>query len=187
MMSRTGSAAPSHAVSEMSNPEVGRVGRVANSPLPIGSRLPPLVSRVDSGEFHWRDPSKGATVAVFLDSGDRDSDLEYLTSLADSAKEFGYWDGRLVVVGPGLGSGPEFSRGRDRAGSLSYVTEANGEVEGCGVHGGESALLIADRWGQVYYGARGPSVESLPAPTEISEWLQFMATQCPECGVPDRP
>lgn len=80
-------------------------------------------------------------------------------------------------------SGP----GSDRHGTISIVTEPAGEAEHCGVRAGEDAILIADRWGEVYYGARGSAPDVLPDTTEIEEWLKFLATQCPECGVPDEP
>lgn len=158
-----------------------------DSPLPVGSRLPSLISRAESGELRWRDPAKGSTVAVFLQSGDRAADQDYLDELAAASPDFGLWDGRVIVVMPDAGPEHSGARGGDRAGSLSVVTDLTGEAEHCGVGRGEDAVLIADRWGQIYHGARGSSPEALPGPDEITEWLQFMATQCPECGVPDQP
>lgn len=192
-----------------------------DTPMPVGSRLPSLHSHVGGGELRWRDPAGGSTVAVFLQSADRDADRAYLRGLAEAADDFRLWNGRVIVVMPDQlqteTSGPSRAPGdRARAGpssvggssagasgeaanrgaggvgagqrrTISVVTEPEGEAEHCGVRGGEDAILIADRWGEVYYGARGDSPAALPDASEIREWLQFLATQCPECGVPDEP
>ncbi len=158
------------------------------APMPVGARLPALVSHADSGELRWRDPARGSTVAVFLQSDDRDADLAYLRALDSSARDFRLWDGRVIVVMPGRPSEPGArAEGVERPTSISVVTEAYGEAEHCGVRGGEDAILIADRWGQIYHGARGATPAALPTPAEIEEWLQYLATQCPECGVIDEP
>jgi hypothetical protein len=157
------------------------------APLPVGTRLPPLVSHADTGELHWRDPARGATVAVFLQSADRAADLDYLRGLDSSARDFRAWDGRVIVVMPDQADQAARAGAADRTTSISVVTEPEGEAEHCGVRGGEDAILIADRWGQIYHGARGSTPDALPTPAEIEEWLQYLATQCPECGVIDEP
>jgi hypothetical protein len=43
------------------------------------------------------------------------------------------------------------------------------------------AVVIADRWGEVYLAARGASVSDLPAADEILECLRYIAHECPEC------
>jgi hypothetical protein len=156
--------------------------------MPVGSRLPSLRSHTDTGELRWRDPAGGSTVAVFLQSSDRDADLAYVRGLKEVADDFRVWDGRVIVVMPDEAPVPGASGpGSDRHRTISLVTEPEGEAEHCGVRDGEDAVLIADRWGQIYHGARGSTPEALPTPGEISEWLQFLATQCPECGVIDEP
>lgn len=159
-----------------------------DSPMPVGSMLPSLYSRTDSGKLRWRNPAGGSTVAVFLQSDDREGDRAYLRELTDAAEDFRLWAGRVIVVMPDQprgGGGPLGGSAGQR--TISLVTETEGEAEHCGVRGDEDAILIADRWGQVYYGARGNTADALPDTEEIEEWLQFLATQCPECGVPDEP
>ena len=41
--------------------------------------------------------------------------------------------------------------------------------------------VIADRWGEVYYVAAGDRVVDLPGPDALTEWLQFVQHECPEC------
>lgn len=161
--------------------------RGAGPPLPVGSRLPSLVSRVDGGEVRWRDPARGATVAVFLQSGDRDADRRYLDELTAAVPDFALWGGRVIVVMPDATAETAAIPSGGSARSLAVVTETMGEAEHCGVGAGDDAILIADRWGEIYHGARGDSPAVLPGPGEITEWLKFLATQCPECGVPDHP
>ena len=161
--------------------------RGGDSPLPVGSRLPSLVSRSDIGDVRWRDPSRGATVAVFLQSSDHDADRHYLDELAAASSDFALWGGRVIVVMPEGSGGDARSGDGEAARSLAVVTEATGEAEHCGVGAGEDAILIADRWGEIYHGARGESPEALPAAEEITNWFVYLATQCPECGVPDHP
>lgn len=186
-MSRSASDALSPAGCRVAENESVARGEGMESPLPIGSRLPALTSRTRSGELRWRDPARGSTVAVFLQSSDREADLEYLVGLTEAAEEFRNWDGTMIVVAPGSGAGDEPPLGDDVPRTLAVVTDVTGEAEHCGVVAGEDAILIADRWGQVYHGARGDSPATLPTPGEIVEWLKFLATQCPECGVPDHP
>jgi hypothetical protein len=153
--------------------------------MPVGSRLPSLYSHVAGEELRWRDPSSGSTVAVFLQAGDRDAERAYLRDLTAAADDFRLWNGRVIVVMPD-GQGAAIG-GTERHPTIAVVTDSEGEAEHCGVREGEDAILIADRWGEVYFGARGASPSALPDSAEIEEWLRFLATQCPECGVPDEP
>jgi hypothetical protein len=156
---------------------------VDTPPLAVGRRLPPLRSHAANGEeVRWRDPVRGSLTAVFLDSNDREGDREYLQSLEAAVPAFKAWDGRLIVVMPGEEKGAE-----QAADSLALVTRTNGEAEHCGVRKGEDAVIIADRWGQIYHIARGQGADALPDPSQIEEWFRFIDTQCPECGVPDEP
>src|SRR5690606_18412087 len=88
--------------------------RGGDSPLPVGSRLPSLGSRSDIGDVRWRDPSRGATVAVFLQSSDHDADRHYLDELAAASSDFALWGGRVIVVMP-EGSGGDARSGDGEA------------------------------------------------------------------------
>jgi hypothetical protein len=43
------------------------------------------------------------------------------------------------------------------------------------------AVIVADRWGEVYLIARAETIEALPPGKEVREWLQSVAHECPEC------
>jgi hypothetical protein len=42
-------------------------------------------------------------------------------------------------------------------------------------------VVVADRWGEVYYVQGAEHASDLPAPDELLAWLQFVQYQCPEC------
>ena len=42
-------------------------------------------------------------------------------------------------------------------------------------------ILIADRWGEIYFVGNGGLIADLPNIDEILEWLRFIEHQCPEC------
>jgi hypothetical protein len=42
-------------------------------------------------------------------------------------------------------------------------------------------LLIADRWGEIYFVGTAPRACELPGPLEILEWLRYIEYECPEC------
>lgn len=43
------------------------------------------------------------------------------------------------------------------------------------------AVVIADRWGEVYYVKSANSAAELPGPNELMEWVQYVRNECPEC------
>lgn len=44
-----------------------------------------------------------------------------------------------------------------------------------------AGLVIADRWGEVYFAVSGVSVSNLPNVVEILECLRYIEHECPEC------
>jgi hypothetical protein len=44
-----------------------------------------------------------------------------------------------------------------------------------------AAVIIADRWGEIYFIRAGVSVADLPSVTEMMEWLRSIQHECPEC------
>jgi hypothetical protein len=43
-----------------------------------------------------------------------------------------------------------------------------------------AGVVIADRYGQVYYVSEAGENHAFPTPRELEEWLKFLATECPE-------
>lgn len=42
-------------------------------------------------------------------------------------------------------------------------------------------VVVADRWGEVYYVQEADRAADLPAPDELIDWLRFVRNECPEC------
>jgi hypothetical protein len=41
--------------------------------------------------------------------------------------------------------------------------------------------LIADQWGEIVHVVAPIDVNALPAPRELLEWVEYIASRCPEC------
>jgi hypothetical protein len=42
-------------------------------------------------------------------------------------------------------------------------------------------VVVADRWGEVYYVQEADLASRLPSPNELMDWLRFVRSECPEC------
>ena len=42
-------------------------------------------------------------------------------------------------------------------------------------------IVVADRWGEIRHVAGGKTVDDLPGPDDLIEWLRYVQNQCPEC------
>jgi len=49
------------------------------------------------------------------------------------------------------------------------------------------AILIADRFGEIYAEFSSKERQGLPGIDEVLQWLFFINSQCPECGAPEWP
>jgi hypothetical protein len=44
-----------------------------------------------------------------------------------------------------------------------------------------TGVVVADRWGEVYYVQESERAAQLPAVDELIDWLRFVRNECPEC------
>ncbi|MGH7575689.1 MAG: hypothetical protein ACREM1_11280 [Longimicrobiales bacterium] len=178
-----------------------------------GDRLPSIsLGRAggSGGGINLRHGGREATVIVKLPARDAARFVPYLERLAGAGAEFRDWSGRLLaVLEGGLGSESEpGARAEDiapagvevdgrtapsdpvtaRLGSLPFpvLGDTAGATRGWAPVG-EAAVVVADRFGVVYDQAHSRDANDLPDAAALIEWLRFLATQCPECGVPDEP
>jgi hypothetical protein len=164
-----------------------------NGLMGAGERLPPLVldSATGADAVRLREPAAGAPVILRLPA-EPEPWLEYARSLAADPAAYRNWSGRLIVAIAGDGDAASRAAnalaGKGQPPLARVIVDPEGELgNAIRAPSSQAALVIADRWGLVYFTRSAESPEALPAPAEIEEWLRFLATQCPECGVPDEP
>ncbi len=151
--------------------------------LSVGDRLPALtLSGDDRAPVRLRDPARGSPVILLPPDSPAEAFVSYAESLAAAGDRLRDWYGRpLLVIGEGDGSPlrpPHLPVLADREGALRFRCGAGGEI---------GALVVADRWGQIYLLAATDRADELPTIDALEEWVKYLATQCPECGVIDEP
>lgn len=157
-----------------------------------GDTLPPLELETEAGEpFRVETRTRRTRVLVAGHGPGCEACCRYASRLTEAAAEFGRWDGEaIVVVGPGGGGELETPRAAEGAAVEGSIRPALRDPEGAarrrlGVPEDRVALLIADRFGEVFLREEADEADALPEPDAVLEWLRYLATQCPECGVPD--
>jgi len=69
----------------------------------------------------------------------------------------------------------------------SQMSELTGDDSACvitrdSISGVQSpGIVVADRWGEIHHVADGKTVDDLPGPDDVIEWLRYVQHQCPEC------
>lgn len=153
------------------------------TPPEAGDRLPTVDLPTPAGPAPLRAPERGSPV-IFLPSVRTSEKLERWTErFLAAANDFSAWYARPLLVL--ADSDADTATRQDR---VERVADPDGALrERLGIAREESALLVADRWGVLYHVTRTPDPDALPDTAEIEEWLRYLATQCPECGVIDEP
>jgi hypothetical protein len=130
--------------------------------------------------------AKSAVEVTMLVTGDTVPHFEVRTR---QGKRFSYssiWQRKnlLLVRFPSLDPGP----------TEDYITELAARLQPVGDHDlefvitrdlipgiSDSAVLIADRWGEIVYAVEKSDVADLPAPRDVVEWVNYLNNRCPEC------
>lgn len=156
--------------------------------LRAGDRFPmlELPAAPNGRSRQLRNASRDALILLVLprEMGPWEDDL---ASIADAVREIEQWYARVhIVVRAGL---DEAGTLRERLGGrISVLSDPEGSAaERLGIASDRAALIVADRYGQVYEVEQAPPGSPLPNADEIEQWTRFLATQCPECGVIDEP
>jgi hypothetical protein len=132
--------------------------------IAVGDMLPPLPSlAAATGAAAAPQPTPRDALVLVLLPRDSSAWAGYVAALDDAAADIRHWYARIVVAPAGAASGV------------------------LGLDPRSAALLIVDRYGQVYHVAEAGEDGQLPDVAEIEQWTRFLATQCPECGVIDEP
>lgn len=156
--------------------------------LQVGNFLPALdlPAAPDGRRESLQAPSRDALVLVLLPRQFGPWRV-WLDTLARAAEEIEQWYARVrVVIAAELEVATQAHT--DHHGKLRVLADVGGAARGrIGIAAGNAGLVIADRYGQVYEVNEVSAEVVLPSPGEIEEWVKFLATQCPECGVIDEP
>ncbi|HEX7123605.1 MAG TPA: redoxin domain-containing protein [Gemmatimonadaceae bacterium] len=143
--------------------------------LAVGAFLPYLELQSATGRsVQLRSPGRSSTVLVRIHHARCAECLAYLEELSRAVSDFAAWDGRVVVVVPGTMADAE----RAKAGPARPFTVLADEEHQVPLDG--AAVVIADRYDQIYHLAEAGEGHALPSPVDIEDWLRYIATQCPE-------
>jgi hypothetical protein len=153
-------------------------------PRALPAKLPWVVLKKanGAGEENPRLQERYARVLFFPHSAACPACAPYVQELANAAVGLSDWDGRTLVVVPAgeeleAAVLQEMARGLtvllDRAGSASARARAE-------VPDGSAALLIADRFGDIWHGYDIGAGHALPDVRELEAWLRYLGTMCPE-------
>jgi hypothetical protein len=138
-------------------------------------RLPRLQLTGPSGTLRLHAPELGAPVVLLVRNESLERARPYIRALAESLRELRDWDGRPLLIterDAGVTQLPAAVATRAVWDELSIE---------------DSALIIADRWGVVYFMQETTTFDDLPSADEVVVWVRYLAMQCPECGVIDEP
>lgn len=103
----------------------------------------------------------------------------YLADLARSHAEIEEWDGEVLVVSPDPPAEPDstvsladhpFTRLHDPEGRLATALRIE-----------PPAIVVADQWGEIRLLEPAGPDHRFCAPSEIVDWMRFIAIECPEC------
>jgi hypothetical protein len=141
--------------------------------LSVADFLPDIqLPSVPNGDSVQLRESGGKTsVVVTVHGAECSGCRQYLGQLAGMASEFAIWDARLLVILP---SPP------DQAAHLEGPGIALADEHRRLAETASASLLVADRYGQIFYATHSGACHDLPAARELEEWLKYLGTLCPE-------
>lgn len=143
-----------------------------------GDRVPAVALKTWSSDepFDLR-PSRGPRVFVTLHGPGCGDCLRYLEEIVTAREPVESWGGDVVVLSPAAADTDDAAL----TGSPFPVLKDPEQVLSIG----RPAVVIADRWGEVYHASASEATHDPVAPEEVVEWVKFVAIQCPECEGPE--
>lgn len=138
-------------------------------------RLPRLELTGAAGTVRLHAPELGAPVLLLVRDASLENARAWIESFEQNASEIRVWGGRPLVIA------------EHDMGESAVPTVLAGEDVWSELGIDDSALIIADRWGVVYFVQETTTLHDLPPVDEVIEWVRYLSMQCPECGVIDEP
>ncbi len=146
--------------------------------LSRGAFLPylSLAAAPDGHAVQLRSSGRHATTVVRIHSANCESCRRYLAELARGIDDFTWWGGRIIVLIPG-----SFAEALalERELNLPFIVASEPD-ELPALIDDDAGMVIADRYGHVYFVGNAGEGHAFPPPAEIEEWFKFLGTQCPE-------
>lgn len=117
-------------------------------------------------------------VIVAAHGAECDGCRAYLRRLAAGDAEIREWDGRVLVIVPGVLE--DAARLANAIEPFTVLADSEGAwARWMGSEG--AAAVVADPWGEVRFRHDAGAAHDLPDPAELADWARFVAIQCPEC------
>ncbi len=117
-------------------------------------------------------------VVVFHHGGGCPICVDYLDNLADHVSDLAGEEAVALAVGAEDEAATRALWERlDRR--LTCLADPSGNAAGA-ERLGIPAVIVADRFGQVWAAWSGGASHALPGPDDVVEWLRFVEMQCPE-------
>jgi hypothetical protein len=134
-------------------PVIAHVGQGVNSMLQTGDLVPHFIVTTFSGEsFDYSDIWQRKTlVLVLLPHAESAASTKFVDQLTNQMFELTGDDSACVIT-------------RDRVSGVP-----------------SPGIVVADRWGEIHHVAEGKTVDDLPGPEDLIEWLRYVQHRCPEC------
>ena len=134
-------------------PVIAHAGQEVNSMLETGDLVPHFTVTTFSGEsFDYSDIwQRKNLVLVLLPHAESAASTKFVDQLTDQMSELTGDDSACVIT-------------RDRVSGVP-----------------SPGIVVADRWGEIHHLAGGKTVDDLPRPDDLIEWLRYVQHQCPEC------
>jgi hypothetical protein len=156
----------------------------ASAPRPViagpasGRRLSPFALRTATGRaVHLREYRQRHNLVLFFHHGMACAACRtFLQALDSQAPAYRQVEAVVLAIGPQDGEPPLPLNVSDVV-LLSDATDKTAGQHGLSV----PALIIADRFGDIWAAWEGEARHALPDTTTIADWLAFIDIQCPEC------
>jgi peroxiredoxin len=107
---------------------------------------------------------------------------DYIDGLGRKADEIALWSATLILILRGGEARSALSE--TAAGRFTIVTDPAGVFVAETSNFGAS-IVIADEWREIHLAQCSIDGTDLPSPDEVTEWVRFVAIQCPECEQPE--
>lgn len=141
-----------------------------------GDIVPPLTLAPASGGAEVRLPGgHQASLLVFAHPEACRPCADYLGELADAVEDLRGWGTRLVAVAPPDPPDLPFPVVGDEGGAARRRL---------GIGDDEAAVVLADRWGEVFEVAAIDDAHDFPLPRHLIESAKIVDVSCGECNVP---